>query len=274
MRYEQPRRARLKIKGLPRIDVKDERLPYQRQPLQIHISRRPVGGVYVYMVFDHIEDADLRECRKPVGINLGRSGVRWALSNGIVEERRRKNDADIKRLQRKMARQSKGSKSRLKTIKKLRRLSEKENIRNRNYLHQLTASLIRDHDGFAVEDISISDMISGRDNPSDMNASILQQNWAEFLAMLEYKAKECGYPFVRVDPAYTTTTCSQCGTEHPDMTEKEKRRSLFTCSKCGVHRKPHSTAVNAAVNIFTRNPTPFLGRLPRPPLVEEAAPMG
>ena len=43
------------------------------------------------------------------------------------------------------------------------------------------------------------------------NRSMLEQTWGEFAQLLTYKAEGAGMSVVRVDPAYTSLTCSRCG---------------------------------------------------------------
>ena len=44
-----------------------------------------------------------------------------------------------------------------------------------------------------------------------INRSMLEQTWGEFAQLLTYKAEGAGMSLVRVDPAYTSLTCSRCG---------------------------------------------------------------
>jgi len=64
--------------------------------------------------------------------------------------------------------------------------------------------------------------------------------------MLEYKAKKYGKTFIRVDPKYTSQTCSECGYKHKD---NRKTQSEFICMECG-HSENADT--NAAKNILEK----------------------
>mgnify|MGYP002134032297 FL=1 len=46
---------------------------------------------------------------------------------------------------------------------------------------------------------------------SGLNKSILDQGWSMLLGMLAYKQQWRGGLLVKVDPRYTSQTCSQCG---------------------------------------------------------------
>ena len=65
--------------------------------------------------------------------------------------------------------------------------------------------------------------------------------FAQLSAFLGYKAQRVGVAFVRVDPAYSSQTCHQCG-----WVDKRNRRSQaeFECGKCGfVGHADHNAAL-------------------------------
>ena len=63
----------VRIKGLPLLRFKDSRVPVDVQPVEIRISRRP-NGVYLYLVFNHLEAAPpIAQPKNPVGMNAGLS---------------------------------------------------------------------------------------------------------------------------------------------------------------------------------------------------------
>ena len=248
------------IKGLPKLRFKDKRVPAGIQPLQILVSRRP-NGVYLCFVFDHLEaQLPVEEVRNPVGINAGRGGVRWGFSDGTTVERRRQDNKGRRRIQRKVARQKLGSKSRQKTVAQLAKHTHREKIRNRNELHRITTQMVKKYDFFAIEDLSIVALTrSARgtlENPGQgvtikaaANRTMLEQTWGEFAQILTYKAEGAGMSLVRVDPAYTSLTCSRCGVAQFDASEQERNRIRFRCPDCGNNL---NRSINAAKNILVR----------------------
>ncbi len=250
----------VRIKGLPKLRFTDRRVPSGIQPLQIRISRRP-NGVYLYFVFDHIEaKPPVERAKKPVGIKAGRGGVRWGLSDGSTIERRRVDNSVNRRLQRKIARQKLGSRSRDKTVAQLGKHHHREQIRNRNELHRMTAELVKKYDFFAIEDLSLQEIIwSPRGMPgysgqtvrtkANINRAILEQTWGEFAQLLTYKAEGAGKSVVRIDPSYTSLTCSRCGVAQFDAPLQERNRAHFRCPDCG---NVLNRSVNAAKNILAR----------------------
>ena len=82
-----------------------------------------------------------------------------------------------------------------------------------------------------------------------INRGMLQQTWGEFAQMLEYKAAGAGIELVRVDPAYTSLTCSECGVVKEVNTDRERFATRFRCPSCGADIM---ATINAARNILAR----------------------
>ncbi len=74
--------------------------------------------------------------------------------------------------------------------------------------------------------------------------SILSQAWGKFFDFLEYKLKRNGNELVKVEPHYTSITCSHC-----NHISKESRvsQSQFICKNCN---KELNADYNASINIL------------------------
>lgn len=268
------------IKGLPRLRFKDRRIPEGSHPSVIHITLKP-NGVYLSMVFNLGEPPPAPEEGKdrpsnPVGIDVG-VNKRGMLSSGEWIERRERDDGKAKRLQRKMnrlaeravkegrakkvgrgIRWNKGRPSRgyRKAQAQRRRLLHRETVRDRNEMHQAATAIVRAHDAIAVEGLQVSNMMRSAkgtvENPgrnvaqkTGLNRSISEQAWSIFFFMLEYKAERAGTRFLKVDPKYTSQTCSRCGTVDGESRKDER----FRCVHCGF---TDDADHNAAVNVLLR----------------------
>ena len=84
---------------------------------------------------------------------------------------------------------------------------------------------------------------------ANINRAILEQTWGEFAQLLTYKAEGAGMDVVRIDPSYTSLTCSRCGVAQFDVSEQERNRAHFRCPDCG---NTLNRSVNAAKNILAR----------------------
>ena len=150
----------------------------------------------------------------------------------------------------------KGSASRRKKVQRLANAHRKERVSNHHAVHRFTSHIARQYDFIAVEDLDIGSMTaSGRGTASepgtlvqvkaDRNRMALQQTWGKIRQQLAYKAEWAGRQFVEVDPAFTSRTCSRCGT----VATAPQLSPVFRCGSCGLQGV---TAHNAAVNILRR----------------------
>jgi putative transposase len=161
----------------------------------------------------------------------------------------------LRRYQKSVSRKVKGSANRKKAICKLGKLHRGIANQRKDWLHKLTTDLTDRHPVIALEDLKIKNMSASSSGTvaapgrrvrqkSGLNRSILDAAWGEFRRQLEYKTKWNGGQVVRVNPAYTSRMCSQCG-----YTCKENRKSqaLFACVACG---HTENADKNAATNIL------------------------
>ncbi|MHB1903429.1 MAG: RNA-guided endonuclease InsQ/TnpB family protein [Ferrimicrobium sp.] len=162
-----------------------------------------------------------------------------------------------RRLQRKLARQVKGSNRRNKTKLAIAKLSVKESDRRKDWIEKTTTELVRNYDLIVLEDLKIKHMTRSAkgtvENPGKnvaqkrgLNRSILEQGWGMFRQRLTDKAVNATTPVevIFVNPAYTSMRCSECG-----YTDKKNRKSqaVFSCCSCG---HTDNADVNAARNVI------------------------
>ena len=114
------------------------------------------------------------------------------------------------------------------TKQKLAILHEKVANQRKDFLHKTSSELIKNHDSLAIEDLAVSNMMKNH----KLAGSIQDAGWGNFLRMLEYKCSWYGKTFIRVNPAYTSQICPQCGNKHKANDRKYK------CPNCGftAHR--------------------------------------
>ena len=73
--------------------------------------------------------------------------------------------------------------------------------------------------------------------------SIMDASWGAFLDILTAKAESAGHEVIRVNPAYTSQTCSRCG----EIVHKSLSVRTHICPFCGY---VEDRDVNAAKNIL------------------------
>ena len=119
----------LKIKGLPRIEVKPSReLPPKGLLKAIRITRKPLR-TEVALSYELLGVETVKEISNPAGIDMGIS-KRLTISNGETVEKREIDRKELKRLQRSVSRKKKGSNNRKKAVsllgKEWQRVADKE----------------------------------------------------------------------------------------------------------------------------------------------------
>ena len=178
-----------------------------------------------------------------IGIDMGVK--RFAtLSNGdFVEPLNafKQERENLTKLQRKLARQKKGSRNSRKTKRKIARLHRYIADSRRDFLHKISTRIAKNHSIVYVEDLKVSNMSASaagtKENPgkkvkqkSGLNQSILDQGWYGFFQMLSYKLERKGGKLIKVDPRNTSRTCPQCGFI---SAENRRTQASFACIACG-----------------------------------------
>ncbi|MFF2506142.1 RNA-guided endonuclease InsQ/TnpB family protein [Streptomyces sp. NPDC058067] len=177
-----------------------------------------------------------------VGIDLG-LGHFAVLSDGTkISAPRflRRAEKKLKREQRRLSRQAKGSKkNRDKTRIKVARAHAQVADARREFHHQLSTRIIRENQAVAVEDLAVKGLARTR-----LAKSVHDAGWSAFVAMLEYKAALFGRQFFRIgrfEP--TSQVCSACGVKDGP---KPLHIRVWTCGACGTVL---DRDINAAVNV-------------------------
>lgn len=79
----------------------------------------------------------------------------------------------------------------------------------------------------------------------NFNNKLQYWSYRQVLEKLERSCAENGILLIRINPAYTSQTCSKCGERH-----KESRKGeVFKCLSCGFEC---DADLNASVNIHSR----------------------
>lgn len=115
------------------------------------------------------------------------------------------------------------------------------NIR-KNYIHQVTTEIVKREPSFIViEDLNVTGMM----NNKHLSKAIQQQNLAEFVNTLTYKAGQNNIEIVYADRFYPSSKlCSNCGTVKQDLKLKDR---VFKCNSCELEI---DRDYNASLNLF------------------------
>ena len=162
-----------------------------------------------------------------------------------------REQARLRRLQRRLARARRGSNRRGKAKIAVARLTARETDRRRDWAEKTSTGIARRFDVIRVEDLNIRNMTRSAKGTAErpgrnvrakagLNRGISRSGWGLLVRRLEDKAPG---RVEKVPPAYTSQRCSACG--HADGRSRESQ-ARFRCTACGY---ACNADVNAARNI-------------------------
>ena len=193
-----------------------------------------------------------------IGIDLGVTKLITTSDGQHIKPKNsfKANQIKLAALQRQLSRKVLFSQNWKKQKNKIQKLHHHiANIRH-DYLHKITTAISKNHAMIACEDLKVANMSKSASGTlenkgrnvkakSGLNKSILDQGWGMMIDMLEYKQHWQGGVLIKVNPRYTSQTCSQC--QHITK-ENRQTQAKFECVKCG-HKA--NADVNAAKNILS-----------------------
>jgi putative transposase len=172
-----------------------------------------------------------------------------------------KREQRLRRYQRRMARQVKGSNRRRRTIQRISCLHEKTACVRENFWHQTTRALVDNAQVVVIENLQLKNMTrrakakqdehgrwvkNGSAAKSGLNKAMLDVALGRFEVLLSYKMEKAGKPLFKVAPNHTSQECASCGHIHPG---NRKNQSDFKCLQCG---REDNADHNAAIVIRKR----------------------
>ena len=201
------------------------------------------GKWYLTVVTDYVRKDELPENSNTVAIDVGVETFATLSDGKSIKNPRffEKKQRQLARAQRQLQKiKDAKSKSRLKKKRRaVAKIHEKIANSRHDFVHQTTRGLVRDYGTIIIEDINVNSMLKKR----WCNKQILDAAWGSFSDILAFKAECAGRKLVKVNPAYTSQTCSKCGTR----TLHELKDRVFKCS-CGYSAGRDE---NASLNILT-----------------------
>lgn len=217
-------------------------IPKAAKVTTVTVSKDVAGRYFVSLLCDDVV-AKKPEAQGKVGIDLGlthfailSTGEKVAAPNAF-----RKNEKKLAKLQRRLAKKTKGSNRRTKAKLKVARLHAKIADSRKDFLHKLSTRLINENQVIAVESLSVSNMQKNR----CLAKSISDASWSEFVRQLEYKAHWYGRELIGIDRWFPSSKrCSDCGYTMPKMPLKIRQ---WACPECG---SIHDRDINAARNVL------------------------
>lgn len=231
---------RLKLSGIGRVAVRWHR-PIEGQIKTVRV-RKQAGKWYACFACE-VEAHPLEPTGQEVGIDVGIASLLTTSDGEHIENPKwyRTEQTKLRVLQRRVSRRKKGSTNRRKAVRALQRQHDHIANRRADFLKKIVHSLIVRYDRIAVEDLQIVNMAQNR----HLSKSILDAGWGYFARHLTHKAAWAGRVVVQVNPAYSSKTCSQCGSLFAHLTLADR---WVECD-CGLSLDRDE---NAARNLLAR----------------------
>ncbi len=235
-----PKLGKVKIRGYRDKDKINGKI------LNATISKETTNKYYVSVL---VEEDILIEKVTPttiVGIDLGikdlvitSDGIKYSNPKVLMKFEKR-----LKRLQRKLSRQVKGSKNYLKTKEKIARIHAKIKNYRKHYLNNIANEIVDEHDIIVTENLLVKDMF--KDKRKAFNKSLSDACVSTFLSLMEWKCKIKGKIYYKINTYYPSSQiCSHCGYKNSKLKDLSIRE--YDCPECGSH---NNRDINASLNIL------------------------
>ena len=181
-----------------------------------------------------------------VGIDLGikdlvvtSDGVKYVNEKILLKYEKR-----LKRLQRKLSRQAKGSKNYLKTKIKIARVYAKIKNYRKHYLNYIANEIVDGHDIIVTESLLVKDMF--KDKRKAFNKSLSDACVSTLRSLIEWKCKIKGKFYYKINTYYPSSQiCSHCDYKNQELKDLSIRE--YDCPECGSH---NDRDINASLNIL------------------------
>ena len=234
-----PKLGLVKIRGYRNLDELTDRI------INITIEKEKTNKYYVSVITKKEEEIPKKITPTSiVGIDLGikdlvvtSDGEKYPNPKEINKREKR-----LKRMQRKLCRQVKGSNNYNKTKEKIARIHSKiKNSRKHNIIN-IVNKIVKEHDIIVSEKLNVKKMSSNH----KLAKNILDAGFNKICELLKWKAKLLGKYYYQVDTYYPSSKiCSHCDSK-TEITNDLKVR-MWECENCG---NTNDRDINASINIM------------------------
>ena len=234
-----PKLGLVKIRGYRNLNELTDRI------INITIEKEKTNKYYVSVITEKEEETPKKITPTSiVGIDLGikdlvvtSDGEKYPNPKEINKREKR-----LKRMQRKLCRQVKGSNNYNKTKEKIARIHSKiKNSRKHNII-TIANKIVKEHDIIVSEKLNVKKMSSNH----KLAKNILDAGFNKICELLKWKAKLLGKYYYQVDTYYPSSKiCSHCDNK-TEITNDLKVR-VWECENCG---NTNDRDINASINIM------------------------
>lgn len=205
------------------------------------ISQDADGKFYVSILFTYEEDIQkIEQIDNVIGLDYKSDGL-YTDSNGQIcgsPKYYRKSQKKLAKLQRQLSRKQESSNNRNKARIKVARLQKHTSNQRLDFLHKKSAEIANLYDAVCVETL---DMKSMSNKGFGNGKATLDNGYGLFLNLLEYKLKDRGKYFIKVDKWYPSSQiCCKCGSKHKLLLSDR----VYKCECGNVMDRDYNAAIN------------------------------
>ncbi len=193
------------------------------------IGLQKINGNFYFNLFWGKPEVEKKLVGKSIGLDCGYKKLLISSENKIY-------DLGLEKIYEKISRKKQNSKN----FKQA--LVERDNLINQS-INLIDFSSISNIIVEDLKNVKLKSKISKK-----FNNKLQRWSYLKVLNKLSMLTEEAGINFVKVNPAYTSQTCSRCGSIHKESRKGEK----FLCIDCGYEI---DADYNAAINILHRGVT-------------------
>ncbi|MEE0929977.1 MAG: RNA-guided endonuclease TnpB family protein [Acutalibacteraceae bacterium] len=207
------------------------------------ISEEPDGSFYASVLYEYEDNVQFVDSiHTHIGLDYKSDGL---YTNSLGECANmphwfRNNQKKLAKAQRKLAKKQHGSKNYGKQKHKIAKINRKTANQRADYLHKKSKELTDKYELISVEDLNMK----GISRSLKLGKATMDNGYGLFLKMLEYKQRNKGHYFIRINKWYPSSQLCQCGYKNP--TTKDLKVRTVVCPKCGAI---YDRDENAAINI-------------------------
>lgn len=219
---------RLRLQGIGTLRLFLSR-PIEGTVKTVTLRRDRCGDWFAVFSCDDVPTKPRPETGRAVGIDVGLEKFLATSDGEFVENPRhlRRQEAALKRTQRRVSKRKRGAQRRRKMVQTLARRHRKVQRSRRDFHFKTALRLVRSCDQIAVEALNVRGLSRGM-----LAKSVQDAGWRQFLDILTGKAEEAGREIVAVNPRGTSQVCSGCGCEPKERKSLSVR--IHRCLECGL----------------------------------------
>lgn len=218
---------------------------YNKNIRSATLSKTKSGNFFLSILIE-MENTELKKfehTNEQVGIDLGVKDFVITSDGEVFENKHffKKEEKQIKKLQRQLSKKVKGSNNRKKIQIRIAKLFERITNKKDAYIHYVANELLSYFDTIFMEDLNVQGMLRNH----HLAKAIQEVGFYKFKETLVNKALVNDKQVVFIDRFYPSSkTCSVCGYKKRDLRLSDRE---WACPKCGTR---HDRDLNAAINIL------------------------